>query len=179
MQLIDNKNLIRSSSEYFNNKLIQVNESLLKLLEVQSIGLDDVVQEDEVIQLSYVGNLIAGADSLDVTDEISDEIIRLAIEATAAVPGLYSAGIDIIAEDYCNGSGIIVEVNTNPNNRMHELPFRGERRSPAKDYINSLIINKKVKNKEELTSEERLFNSQYQEFLKLKSDYYSKYFEVM
>lgn len=177
-ELINIKNDIRKSSEYFNNKLIEIDDSLLKLLESQSLALNDVVNKNDIVQLSYVGNLVAGADSFDVTNELSEGLKRLAIEATAVIPGLYSSGVDIMTEDYTKDDGVIVEVNTNPNNRMHELPLRGNKQSPAKDYIKSLIVNNKLKNNEILNMEEIKINSSYQDFLKLKTDFYTKYFEM-
>src|SRR5699024_398653 len=177
-QLINIKNEIKASSEYFNNKLIEISNPLLKILESQSLSLNDIVKKNDVVHLSYIGNLVAGADSFDVTYEVSEDIKNLAIEATAAIPGLYSSGVDIMTEDFKKGKGVIVEVNTNPNNRMHELPFRGQKRSPSTDYIKALVINQKLKDNERLNSEEIEINSNYQKFLKLKSDYYARFFEV-
>lgn len=176
-KLIDKKNEMKQNSEYFNNKLIKISDALINILKEQQLTLDAIVDKDKVVHLSYVGNLVAGADSFDVTDEISEGLKKLAVDTVASIPGLYSAGVDIMAYDFTKDEGFVIEVNTNPNNRMHELPLRGQQQSPAKDYINSLIINYKILNNLSLSNEELQVNNEYQKFLKLKSDFAVKYFE--
>lgn len=177
-QLIEAKNLIRGESEYFNNKLIKINDTLISNLKDQNLALEDVVSENKVVQLSHIGNIVAGADSIDITDTISEELINLATNATAAVPGLYTSGVDILTPDYTKEKGYIIEVNTNANNRMHELPLKGKKRSPYRHYVETLIVQHKISNDYPLTEDEELLNNKIQKFLKLKTEYATSYFEI-
>lgn len=176
--LIEKKNLSREASEYFNDKLIEINGVLLQTLESQSLKLDSVVKKDQVVHLSHIGNLVAGADSFDITDSLSEGLKDLAIKATAAIPGLYTSGVDIMTPDYTKNEGYIIEVNTNANNRMHQLPLKGKEQSPYKQYVESLIIQHRASKNKSLNEKEVTLNNKMKRFLQLKNEYAVKYYEV-
>src|SRR5699024_3500754 len=176
--LIEKKNQNRSKSEYFNNKLIEFSDVLFQKLEQQNLKLDTVVEKDRIVHLSHIGNLVAGADSFDITDSISEELKQLAIKATAAIPGLYTSGVDIMTPDYTKREGYVIEVNTNANNRMHQLPLKGSAQSPYRQYVESLILQFNVLHNKPLNEEQITLNNKMKTFLQLKNEYAIKYYQV-
>lgn len=170
-ELIETKNNSRRRSEYFNKRLIDINGALLLRLKDQGYNLNDRVGENEIVMLHNVGNLLAGADSIDITDKVSDDLIQLAINATAAIPGLHTSGVDIMTTDYTKGEGYIIEVNTNANHKVHHLPYKGQKRFPYLQLVESLIVKHKIKNSLMLVEDEIELNKSIQQFLKLKTDY--------
>lgn len=176
--LIEKKNQSRIKSEYFNNKLIEINDLLFQTLERQNLKLDSVVKRNQVVHLSHIGNLVAGADSFDITDSLSEALKDLAIKATAAIPGLYTSGVDIMTPDYTKAEGYIIEVNTNANNRMHQLPLKGKKQYPYTHYVESLILQHNILKNKPLNEEEVIFNNKIKSFLQLKNEYAIKYYEA-
>ncbi|MGO1998091.1 MAG: ATP-grasp domain-containing protein, partial [Staphylococcus equorum] len=111
--LIERKNDIRRKSLYFKKFLYEFNSELINKLEAQNYTLDSVLSIDEILFFSDLGNLTAGAESIDITHLVSKEMIDIALRATAAIPGLYTAGVDILTNDFTSKDGYVSEVNTN------------------------------------------------------------------
>ena len=81
---------------------------------------------------------------MDVTDLVSSELIDLAIKTVASIPGLHSAGVDILAESLNSELGFVIEVNTNANNKVHYLPYYGEVKKPYVNIIQNMLVKHKI-----------------------------------
>src|SRR5699024_10198916 len=99
--------------------------------------------EKEIVLLSNISNLTFGGESIDITDILSKDIKELAINSAASIPGLYSTGIDIMAKDYSDGEGFVIEMNTSANLTMHHLPLKGNKRFPYHTFIRASLIKYK------------------------------------
>src|SRR5699024_921982 len=148
------KNKIRTMTPYFKSKLIPIDLKLENRLAEDGLDLDSIPEKGEVLILNDISNLTLGGDSIDVTDEISDDIKQAALEATAAIPELYSAGVDMMSEDFRNGKGQILEINTNANYTMHHVPLKGAPKYPFDILVQSILIKYKTGNGLSLTEEE-------------------------
>lgn len=170
--LINEKNRLRSLIKYFNNKLIPIDNKLIKRLQSEDKSLDSIPSKDEVLLLTDISNLTLGGESIDITDTISEEIITMAINAIASIPGLHSGGVDMMTEDYKGQEAFIIEINTNANHTMHHIPLKGEPREPFKDLLESLLVKHKVENKIQLNDTEKGILSEILNFYN-KKDYYA------
>jgi len=176
--LIDQKNNNRAMTPYFKNKLISIDLKLERRLAEDGFDLNSIPDKGEVLILNDISNLTLGGESIDVTDEISDDIKQAAIEATAAIPELYSAGVDMMSEDFRNGKGQILEINTNANYTMHHVPLKGEPKYPFDILVQSIFIKYKTRNGISLTEEETEILKEITQFDILKSKKMTSIFEL-
>lgn len=81
------------------------------------------------MSLSGPANISAGGDSVDVTDSLSDEAKRIAIDAVQAM-GLLHGGVDLLVDDYESEDAFIFLNELNPSSGLgpHLYPGFGERR---------------------------------------------------
>jgi len=177
-KLIEEKNNARSTIGYFRNKLISIDETMINYLAQRNISLAGIPENKEVVFLTEMSNLTFGGESIDITNIISNDIKKLAINAAASIPGLYSTGIDIMTNDYENGIGYIIEMNTSANLTMHHLPLKGDKSFPYFTFVRANFIKHKVLNNIRLTINEEVFWSEIQRFLLLKDHYANKYFKL-
>lgn len=175
-ELIEQKNNERKSIQYFKNKLIPINQSLEKKLAKDKLSLESVLGTGDVYLLSDISNLTLGGESIDVTNQVSEELINLAIESIAAIPGMYTGGVDIMTEDFEKGDGYIIEINTNANHTMHHLPLKGKPSLPFDDLIRNLLIKHKVSMGIGLSKSESLKFKNINNFNLLKNKYSCQYY---
>ncbi|MDW0360795.1 hypothetical protein Q8G38_15895 [Halomonas venusta] len=142
-KLIENKNNARK--RHLSLKQIKIDDETRALLKEQHFSLDYVPEEKEYVKLKRVSNISQGGDSIDITDDVHDDIKKIAVDAVKAIPTLSYAGLDIIAEDHCapaKGQQVnVLEINWNPMVRMHHAPAYGKPRDIAGDIID-LIFSK-------------------------------------
>src|SRR5699024_9500418 len=79
-ELIEEKNKVRSNSFYFRNFIYEIDEKLISNLESQDEGLNSIPANNKIVYLSNLGNLAAGAESVDITNEVSSDLINLAVK---------------------------------------------------------------------------------------------------
>lgn len=174
LELIEEKNERRQLITYFKSKMIPTDESTESFLRRCNLSLKSIPETDEVVLLTQISNLTFGGESIDVTDELSEEIKQLAIQSVASVPGLYTAGVDIMTEDYLNGEGYVIEINTNSNLTMHHMPYKGEVRCPYDDFVRVNLIRHKLENGIEISKDDKNFYVEIEKFLALKENYIQK-----
>lgn len=177
-ELIEQKNNIRRESIYFQRFLYEFDEKLNKKLKSEGLNLETVLEKNEFFFINNLGNLTAGAESIDITHLISKELIETAICATAAIPGLSTAGVDILTEDFTSKVGYISEVNTNANHQVHHLPYKGQIQKPFKDIIHIMLIDWKMANGRALNSHERIKAAEIIKFKKLKEKYFNSAYKL-
>jgi len=122
---------------------IQLGELEILMLKGQGFRLDSIPKNDEVIYLRENSNVSTGGDSIDVTDQISDDYKKIAVDAVSAL-GAKISGIDLIIENKevpaadKNAYGIL-EANFNPSMYMHIYPYEGNSRRLTMDIIHYLF----------------------------------------
>lgn len=119
---------------------IKVDDEVVKYINEQGKGLNDVLISKEIIYLRKNANLSTGGEAIDCTDEICEENINLCIRAAKTL-NLDICGIDICTEDISRplyNNGIVMEVNAAPGLRMHLNPSKGVARNIGKEIVNML-----------------------------------------
>jgi len=179
IDLIEQKNAERNKIPYFRDKLIPTDGYLDKQLNKLNLNKNHVPDHNEIIVINDISNLTLGGESIEVSQLLSKKIVDLAINAAASIPGLYSTGIDIMTDDYLNGEGYIIELNTSPNLTMHHLPLKGKKRFPYYTFVRSCLINYKVNNAVRLTAKEAEIFTEIHKFNNLKNLYAGKIMKNM
>jgi len=176
--LISQKNRERSRIRYFKNKLINIDEKLIKRLAQLNYTPENILEKGEILILTDISNLTLGGESIDITNNISSKIVDTALKATAAIPGLQTSGIDFMVDDYIDGEGYIIEVNTNANHTIHHVPLKGDRHYPFHYLVQSLLVKYKVESGIILNESESEIMKKIWKFKKLKEYYAIKLFEA-
>ncbi|GFP77365.1 cyanophycin synthetase [Clostridium fungisolvens] len=112
---------------------VKMDECLISCIKKQGFNISSIPVKGERVFLRENANLSTGGISIDCTDEICEENIKLCIRVAKTI-GLDICGIDICTEDISepiSGKGIIVEVNAAPGIRMHHYPTFGKERDVA------------------------------------------------
>jgi cyanophycin synthetase len=140
-QLIDQKNADPRRSDDPNDALIKikVDSHVQEHLASQNLTTESVPAADQKIYLRRNSNISTGGDSIDFTDLAHPSVHELCIKVMQALPGLNIAGIDLMTKDITApqtpDSYIIIEVNSSPGIIIHEMPYSGEPRPAAKEFI--------------------------------------------
>lgn len=163
-ELIDIKNISRKKIKYFEKKPIPKDDKLKKKLSLDKLTLTSILNRDQPCILSDISNLTLGGESIDITKIVSPKIIETAINSIAAIPGLYTAGVDIMTDDYLNGDGHIIEINSNANHTMHHLPYKGEIQYPFDYLLKCLLVRYKVRKDIRLNNNELIILKKIFEF---------------
>lgn len=131
-ELIKCKNHSRKTNPYLSSGLIKIDREVHDCLNAVGYSLESIAEKGKTIYLRRISNLSAGGDSLDVTDEISEGIKKLAVRAVKAVPHLHSAGVDVLVNKTQNGeAGVIIELNYMAHVGLHLFPVKGKARDIA------------------------------------------------
>ncbi|PYZ92547.1 hypothetical protein CR194_12825 [Salipaludibacillus keqinensis] len=133
-QLISSKNAFRKQNPHLTSRMIKIDKEVIYMIQQAGYELDSVLEKDKRIFLRVQSNLSNGGDSVDVTNELSPELEKIAIDATKAIPGLAQSGVDIIVDEE-NNTGVVIEVNSRPGLGGHLFPMEGTPRDFAKEFI--------------------------------------------
>ncbi|SDB81238.1 D-alanine-D-alanine ligase [Pelagirhabdus alkalitolerans] len=133
-KLIRDKNNKRKSNPHLSNLKIKIDKDVKSVLYSQNLDLKSVPELNQAVALKLTSNLSTGGDSVDLTDDIPDQLKEIAINATNAIPGLPLSGIDVMVNKSKNEYKVI-EVNTKPGLGGHLFPFYGQSRDIPKKII--------------------------------------------
>ncbi|WP_416147712.1 acylphosphatase [Salipaludibacillus sp. HK11] len=133
-QLLEDKNLERTKTPALSNRPITVDKESDTLLRSKGYTLDSVPPMGEIVYLKTKNNVSSGGDPIDVTDDISDELKQIAIDAAKSIPGLVQCGVDMII-DQDKGTGVVLEVNSRPHITAHLFPMEGKARDIPKHVV--------------------------------------------
>lgn len=143
-ELVESKNSGRK--DRLGLKQIKIDDETLSLLGEQGVSVDTVPKTGQHIQLKRVSNLSQGGDSVDITDDVHQEIKDIAVTAMKSMPTLSYAGIDVIADDHFSPASdqnvYVLEVNWQPMMDMHHAPAYGKARNVCGDVIDHLFFGK-------------------------------------
>lgn len=133
-KLIEQKNKLREQHPHIKYRPIRIDNEIMQNLKKNKFTLDSVLNNGEKFLLRQVSNVSRGGDPIDVTDQLTNKQIEIAIKATKAIPGLEQCGVDMIINDD-NDSGVIIELNASPGIGSHLFPMKGEARDIPKAII--------------------------------------------
>ncbi|GAA1109644.1 ATP-grasp domain-containing protein [Nesterenkonia jeotgali] len=137
LELTEDLRAARMSHVYLKDRVVKVDGSYL---ERHQLAPGDVLGDGEVQFLNGTANLSQGGVSVDLTDSIPAAVMSLAESASASIPGLNFAGVDILMPDPTQALGAsVIEVNTSPNLLVHEAPAYGQPRGVAHTVVQSMI----------------------------------------
>ena len=96
------------------------------------IGLtpDDVLDAGRTVTVRNIGGISSGGVPDQVREEVTDEVIRTATRAVAAIPGLTWAGVDV-AIDQSSGAPYVLELNADAGFGAATYPHTGVPRDVA------------------------------------------------
>lgn len=136
-RLIDQKQLQRDQHALLAKARLSVDSA--RLLR-DGRTLDDVPVPGEVVLLTGTANVSAGGENVDVTDLVHPDLLRLAVDAARAAPGLRIAGVDLMAPDLDTVDGaVILELNHTPGLQIHHYPAYGSPRDVAGAIVDEMI----------------------------------------
>lgn len=137
--LVDRKNLIRSSNDYLIHQRIRLNPNILETLGKQGLSANSVPPAGHRVFLHMIANISSGGDSYEIGEFLHQDIKQLAVEAAALFPTALHAGIDILAESFDEPldeqRAVITEVNLNNELPLHRYPWGGETTTLHKEEL--------------------------------------------
>lgn len=123
-ELVAAENEIRAHNFRHRNHPIVPDSSFLS---DQGYEPSTTVPTDQVVFLSPLTVLSAGAINVDVSNSISDDVKKLAVRAAKAIPTLEIAGVDILIKNLQNAqTAKVIEINTAPAIDIHRFPSIGD-----------------------------------------------------
>ena len=130
-ELIDMKNFERRQNARLNSCLIHIDIEILEFIEKKGYDKTSIPPKGEYILLREKTNVSSGGDPLDVTDEISSDIKKIAVDTVKAIPGLHHAGVDIIINENKNlkDPAYVLEINATAQIGGILYPLRGKARN--------------------------------------------------
>lgn len=173
--IIETKNTLRKQNPYLKSKLIKINEELVSSLEKYEYHLQSIPYSGEVIILQEISNLTSGGESVDISHVISSSVIENCLKAVASIPGLSTAGVDIITPDFKNSLGTILEINTNANFNLNYFTYKGEGIHPLDQWLDLMLIKHKLTTDRPLNEDELKQATSIFKFNELKSYYFGVY----
>ena len=142
--LVNATNAQRHGDFFLHGKPIALTPHRLRRLADAGLTPLSVLAAGQRCELDVTGNLRTGAEPLDVTETLHPSYLRIAEEAVAAIPGLRSAGVDVIAADLSapasTSDHVVLEINPNPGLGIH-AGARGAGTSNAAEALAGALID--------------------------------------
>lgn len=143
-ELIVYKNKKKNENGFLFNKKIKINDNLIKYLKEKNLSLKSVLGNEQLCVLNPVTNLVNGGENIVVTDFINENIMKLAENAVASIPGIQTAGVDVIINSFDDAEGNILEINKAPAFQLNYYPYIGEPQAPLKYIFRSLVMENRI-----------------------------------
>lgn len=132
--LIEIKNKERKQIPSLRSRPIKIDTEVKEYVSQAGYTLDSILDKNEYLVLRKNSNVSSGGEPIDVTDELSENIKRIAVNACRAIPGLPISGVDIVV-DKINNTCSVLELNTGPGISSHLFPLKGKARDIPKAII--------------------------------------------
>lgn len=168
--LIDAKNLRRARCAYFGNKLIKRDHNLRSYMSAYRLDESQIPIDGERVLLSSISNASYGGETAIVTDLVSDQIKDTALRAVAAIPGLRTAGVDVMAESFDSTAPVVIELNSFPHAHLSIYPYFGTGTNPLSRLLRAIYAEDAMLRGalHEVAAENQHFLSSYLRFYDLK-----------
>ncbi|SOC41167.1 hypothetical protein [Salinicoccus kekensis] len=133
-QLIELKNQRRKLNPHLSNSRIKMDDTLTDYIGRHGYTLDSVPEKGEKINLTDSTFASNAADTVDITDNVTEDYKMTAVNAVKSIPGMNMGGVDII-RDAENDVNKVLEINCRPDLGGHMFPIYGESRDVAKKIV--------------------------------------------
>src|SRR5699024_4945497 len=124
-ELIKNKNEMRKANPYLAPKPMKIDYEIRNSLKNNGLSLESILSKNEILSLREKSNLSTGGDPLEATDELTEEVKQIAVDALKALPSIPHAGVDIIVDPEDNTKGVVLEANATAEIAFHMFPWEG------------------------------------------------------
>ena len=151
--LIEIKNSERQLNPRLTTCPIKINQELVDYIRKSGYTLQTIPDKGEVIYLSDKGNISIGGDPIDVLDDLSAEIKRVAVQALRAIPGLTHGAVDMIIDEEQEGKGYVIELNPTAQIGGILFPVKGK----ARDIPAAIIDYYFPETKDVQTEKEKIY----------------------
>lgn len=176
-ELIKFKNVKRKKCANLKHRLIQPSEKMTKFLKSSGMDMDTVPGKEEYVLLSSLSNISHGGEMVDITDYVNDKIRNIALESIAAVPGLYSGGVDIMMKNFNDLNPAVIEINAWPMLQSTIYPTYGKAHEPQEYFLKAYYFLDQFFNNSEISYENsdfELYVKPYLSFQDLKIKLYER-----
>jgi glutamate--cysteine ligase/glutathione synthase len=142
-ELVDEKNKdpMRGRGYVTPLEIIDIDIFEKDYLASQEKDIKYVPLEGEIVYLRENSNLSTGGDSIDFTDDISDEYKIIAVKSAKAVDAKI-CGVDMIISNVTDkpdkNNNSIIELNFNPILHAHAYPYKGQNRHVENNVLDLL-----------------------------------------
>jgi cyanophycin synthetase len=152
-ELIEIKNTERKRNPRLFSCLIEMDEEIRNTIEKAGYTLESIPAKGEHLFISQKSNISAGGDPIDVTDELPQEIRKIAINAVKAIPGLHHGGVDIIIDKDkpISEGAVVIEINPTAQIGGILFPIKGKARNIPAAIIDYYFPETKGTNTEKST----------------------------
>lgn len=132
--LINLKQKARFNNPALYGRKIKIDKEVHQVLKQQNYTLDSIPKQGEMVLLKTKNNVSAGGDAIDITDELTDKVKEIALNAANAIPGLVQCGVDLMV-DFENDNATVIEINSQPHIASQLFPEKGKGRNIPKAII--------------------------------------------
>ncbi len=132
--LIYEKNIVRKMNPFIRKREIKINSDLIEYLSLSNLTLESIPAKGERIYLRSQGAYLKERDPVDITDEISEKIKSIAVNAMNSIPGLSHCDVDMLVNEE-TGEAVVNEINSRPQISNHLFPMEGKARDIPKKII--------------------------------------------
>lgn len=135
--LVKIKNRHRKKCAHLQKRPIVLDNKKLKYLEYQNMDFESIPKKGEYILLSSLSNIGNGGEMVDISYDVCSEIKNTALKSIAAIPGLYSGGVDLIMKSFEDKEPKVIEINAWPMLQSTIYPTYGKSHNPQEYFLNS------------------------------------------
>ena len=145
-ELIGTKNDARAKCGYFGNKPIKIEGNVEAYTRARGIDLESSPTRGQHVLLSAISNAAYGGETAIVSDVVSEAVKEEALRSVAAIPGLATAGVDVMASSFEEEDPVILEVNAFPHAQLSVYPYFGESTDPISRYLKAILVRDSIMN---------------------------------
>ncbi|MED3655570.1 acylphosphatase [Heyndrickxia sporothermodurans] len=133
--LIGFKNKERVQNPRLISCLINIDQRMEDFIRKQGYTLDSILKPGEHLYLNQISNISKGGDPIGVTEELTDRIKNIAVQALHCIPGLTHGAVDLIIDNTNKNNAVVLELN--PTAQIGGLLFPVE--GKASDIPSAII----------------------------------------
>src|SRR5699024_4337927 len=113
---------------------IKIDKRLNDFIGRQGYSLDTVPVKGDKVNLTDSTFAKDASDTVDITENVSEDYILTAVNAVKSVPGMNMGGVDIIRDEEKDTNNVL-EINCRPDLGGHMFPIYGKSRDVSKKIL--------------------------------------------
>lgn len=140
-QLIHDKNEVRLTNPYLQDKIIPLDKYQIAQLQSQGVKPNTILGDKKKVILDDRKNIVFGGGIRDITDKADNSFKQIAIKCKNLIAGLDVVGVDIIADSFLSKTNnyIVIDVDNSPDLGGHIFPTEGVSRNVAKNVVSHFL----------------------------------------